>query len=68
MRLATGLHPDPLGELKRSQSPAVQGKERRGKEREGTGRGKGELGEYGKRRERWEGTRAWFSVLYWHKP
>jgi len=55
MRLATGLRPDPLGELKRSQSPAVQGmgKERKGKGwyREGKGGVRGvreEEGEVGR--------------------
>jgi len=55
-RLAAGLHPDPLGELKRSPDPlaAIWGlllreEEREGEERKGMGRG----GEREKRKGEW---------------
>jgi len=50
MRLAAGLHPDPLGELQRSPGPSSRNRERgstsngkvgkrRGRERKGEGKG-----------------------------
>ena len=46
MRLAAGLHPDPLGELKRSPDPlaAKRGPTSKGRGREGKGEGREEEG------------------------
>ena len=57
MRLAAGLHPDPLGELKRSPDPlaAIRGPTSKGKGREGR-EGEGGEGREGRGEEGGKGS------------